>query len=367
MLAEAHPYVRRLLRFIALPYCFLFDVNWNECKRAKILVAYDLLYIFFKFKYYPDNYSICRLYEKSKKDWIYYYGSSYDAYSRVRLRKEVQPYDYQILFNDKAVTEKLCRGMNIRMPDYFGSFSPKDNYKVVIEEIFRNEPDIKLIIKPNMGRGGQGIDLLYKENHELLAKSEERVMSLNDYKITEPVVIQRVVTQDKRISAIGSSSVNTIRIITLLKKNREVLIVAASMRFGVGGSYVDNWSAGGVEPGIDISTGRLMEVAYDNKGVERREHPDSKIVFKDREIPFWEEVVNMAVKVQLACPFYKLIGLDVAITPEGPTLIEANANPDIPGQEQMSGPFLKNNAVLTAFNEYDLLVNRHQKRLLSKS
>jgi hypothetical protein len=32
-------------------------------------------------------------------------------------------------------------------------------------------------------------------------------------------------------------------------------------------------------------------------------------------------------------------------------------------QEQTSGPLLKNDEVLRAFGAYDLLVNRHQKKL----
>ena len=53
-------------------------VNWDECDRNKILVCYDHLYIFFALKYFPDNYTSCRLWEKPRSEWKYYYGRGYD-------------------------------------------------------------------------------------------------------------------------------------------------------------------------------------------------------------------------------------------------------------------------------------------------
>ena len=65
-------------------------------------------------------------------------------------------------------------------------------------------------------------------------------------------------------------------------------------------------------------------------------------------------------------PFYKLIGMDIAVTQVGPVLIEVNANPDIVFQEQTSGPLFKDKRVLKEFDKYDLLVNKYQKKLLDQ-
>jgi hypothetical protein len=46
-------------------------------------------------------------------------------------------------------------------------------------------------------------------------------------------------------------------------------------------------------------------------------------------------------------------------------LIEINGAPDFVAQEQWCGPLLKSKLVLRAFGEYDLLVNRHQRKLYS--
>ena len=61
-----------------------------------------------------------------------------------------------------------------------------------------------------------------------------------------------------------------------------------------------------------------------------------------------------------------MLGLDIAITPDGPVLIEMNPDPDLIFQEQTAGPLLKDRQILLEFEKYDLLINKYQKNLLSK-
>ena len=124
MLSETHPYIRRIIRFCLLPYCYFKLVPWHECTRSRINVLKDLLYIFFVLKYYPDNYGPCRLWEKDKSEWSFYYGSSYDPYQRQKLRKFVQRYDYRILYEDKELWQQFAKGLHIALPPYFGVIDP---------------------------------------------------------------------------------------------------------------------------------------------------------------------------------------------------------------------------------------------------
>ena len=81
-------------------------------------------------------------------------------------------------------------------------------------------------------------------------------------------------------------------------------------------------------------------------------------------VPEWERICTAAAAIQKAFPFYRMLGLDIAIDQNGePVLIEINGSPDLAGQEQMSGALLRSKPVLRAFGEYCLLVNRHQRKL----
>lgn len=367
MFSESHPLIRRTLRFIALPYCYFKLVNWKECTSSWYQVIKDLLYIFFKLKYFPDNYTPCRFWEKDRKEWCYYYGSSYHSYQRYKLRKEVQTYDRQIVFNDKVICEQLCKGIDVLMPRSFGVIKPdnnedKERIKKILNEIEFN----RLIIKPILGHAGRGIVLAIKKNNEIFIKSGGAEVELEKYNFKEEAIIQEVVTQIDEISAISSSSINTIRVLTLYTKASDIIPISSSMRFGVGESFVDNWSAGGIAVGVDYDTGRLKEIAFDKYGKQYKEHPVSKVKFLGFKIPMWNDIIEVAIKVQRACSFYKLIGMDIAVTKKGPILIEVNANPDIVFQEQTSGPLFKDRRVLIEFAKYNLLINDYQKGLTNE-
>lgn len=364
MLAESHPLIRRTLRFLALPYCYFKLIDWKECTKSRYQVAKDLLYVFFRLKYYPDNYAPCRLWEKERSIWSYYYGSSYHSYARYKFRKEVQPYEYQVIFNDKSVSEQLCKGMGIQVPTSYGLIDPECDCREVVANIFTDTELNVLIIKPILGHAGRGIILALKRLNGIVIETKDSEYSLAEYEFKVKSIIQEIIIQNAEIAKISNASLNTIRLISLLTRSQEVIILSASMRFGVGNAYVDNWSAGGIAVGVDHNNGTLMEIAYDKHGGQYYEHPDSKVVFKNYKIPFWDEVMQIPQKVQESCPFYKLIGVDVGISKNGPVLIEINANPDIVFQEQTAGPLLRDKRILSEFDKYDLLINKYQKSLL---
>ena len=162
----------------------------------------------------------------------------------------------------------------------------------------------------------------------------------------------------------SDASVNTVRILTMLTGHGDILIVSAALRAGIGGAIIDNWSAGGIGVGIDRRGGRLKKFAYDKRSRAYPAHPTTGVVFEDRPVPEWDRLSAFAADVQRAFPFYRLLGLDLALDQAGePVLIEINGAADLTFNEQVAGPLLKSVDVLRAFGDEDLLVNRHQRRL----
>ncbi|MCW8854866.1 MAG: hypothetical protein OQK76_00775 [Gammaproteobacteria bacterium] len=283
------------------------------------------------------------------------------------MRKDVQPFEYQILFNDKSVSELLCKSMGVQLPHSFGIIDPSDDCHSIIEDIFVSSGVNKLIIKPVLGHAGRGIILAIKNSTGIVIRTKEAECSLSDYVFKEKAIIQEVIIQDSEISKISNNSLNTIRVVSLLTNSNEVMILSSSMRFGSGNAFVDNWSAGGVAVGVDHKNGTLMEVAYDKHGNQYHKHPDTNVSFHNYQIPYWADVIEIAQIVQKSCSFYKLIGVDVAISTKGAVLIEINANPDIVFQEQTAGPLLKDSRTLAEFHKHDLLINKYQKNLLKNN
>ena len=350
------PYLRRFIRLLALPYCYFFLINWQECKISKLRVISDLLCIFFKLKYYPYNYALCRLWEKDRSTWKYYYGSIYEPYQRRRLNKEVQRREYSIIFDDKEVCYQICSSANIPLPKQYGCIDPGEDYLKKIEMIFSNCDCRKIIIKPVRGSGGKDIVLAYKYGNQIEMRKQNHVLALDQFKLGYRSVVQEYLEQHPSLLRF-SKSFNTMRVVTLLTKESEVLIIGALMRFGVGDAYIDNTSSGGIAVGIKLDNGELNSIAYDFDCKVYELHPTTKIAFAGFVIPYWTEVIDLAKTIQRHFTYYKLLGLDIGITPNGPVLIEINPSHDNVGLEQSYGPILKNERVLVEYLRYDLLVN----------
>ena len=362
MLSESHPFIRRVIRFIALPFFFARLVyKLNNTVPAKQILS-DLLYIFFKLKYFPYNYSLCRLWEKDRESWSFYYGSLYDPYQRHSLRKEVLPKKYRDIYRDKSKCYKICKDYALPVPRQFAVIGRNENYKERIRHIINENHLDKVIAKPILGFGGKGIVLISNNNGNIMVNNGSTIVSLNDWQLNSPSVVQEYIVQHEELSQM-SKSINTIRIVTILKKNGEVEIVGALMRFGVGSSFIDNTSQGGVKAGINIESGLLNEIGHDSNSKQYKVHPSSQIKFQGFSIPKWKDVVSLAIDVQTKIPQCKLLGQDIAITPEGPIIVELNEEYDNVGLEQACGPIFKNKNIWKVFESYNLFINDFQKQL----
>ncbi|WP_101760240.1 sugar-transfer associated ATP-grasp domain-containing protein [Oceanicoccus sp. KOV_DT_Chl] len=361
MLQESHPIIRQLIRFVALPYYYFIEVNWKECDVSRWQVVKDLLYIFFRLNYFPDNYNKCRLWELPREEWVYYYGSLYNPWQRWRLRKEVFPIKYRLLFDDKHICHLLCLACQLPVPMGHGIVEAR-NFKQRMLEILSDRPDKKLILKPIEGRGGAGILFVSKADEGIVVQAGKEFFPLDSYELTSVAVVQEFLEQHQALAAF-SSSVNTIRIVTMMTRSGDVIIIGARLRIGIGGALLDNTSQGGVAVKINMDDGTLVDVAHDNKGRSFYIHPTSNIAFEGFTVPCWQQVVALAEEVQRKLPYNKLLGQDIAVSKDGPVIIELNAEYDNVMFEQACGPLLKNKLVREEFSAYGLLINKYQKNL----
>lgn len=138
-------------------------------------------------------------------------------------------------------------------------------------------------------------------------------------------VIQAALKQSSTLARLNPSSVNTIRIISLLGKDGKVTIYSSVMRMGIGSARVDNASSGGVVAGI-CADGRLKPFAFSVKGEKyNKVHPGSGVAFEDIVIPHFEQVQDLAVKAHPMLPPFRLLSWDIALDEnDSPILIEVN-------------------------------------------
>jgi hypothetical protein len=355
------PILRRLIRFLALPVYFFSGIDWDVCPRSRIKVAFDLLYIFFRLKYYPDNYSLCHLWEKDRSQWHLYYGSIYNPYARFRLRREVQPKDYLIVFDDKHVCYQICKANGLPLPEQPAFIQPNEDVAGIISGILRSNPSRELVVKPVLGQGGLGIVLARMEKDQVVCIRGEEKFPLDQLVLTTPAVVQFRILQHPTLQAV-SSSTNTVRLVTLLTRDDDVILLGGISKFGRQGAFLDNRSRGGVGAGLDMETGRLMKYALDFRSRKHLKHPESGVTFEGFQLPDWDKALELAKRTQRLFPNFRLLGLDLAFSVDGPVLLEINPSHDNVGLEQACGPILARERVWEEFKRYDLLFSRAQLR-----
>ena len=143
----------------------------------------------------------------------------------------------------------------------------------------------------------------------------------------QEVIIEECLVSHKDM-VFGSSSLNTLRVHSLLDCDGNVHFMKFILRVGVGDSVVDNYCAGGCIYEIDEETGCVISKGYSKVHPESIVHPGTEIIMLGRQIPFWQEVKELVCKAHKMIPQMRFIGWDVAITGDGPELIEGNHHPD---------------------------------------
>lgn len=204
-----------------------------------------------------------------------------------------------------------------------------------------------IFIKPLAQYGGAGCFKINKNN------LKEDIEHCNEYVIGTGYIHEEVIQQHEVINKIHENCINSIRLLLYVDKNKIANIIVAYMRFGVGKSVVDNVSSGGFQVGLNLETGTLQEKGYQDMefgGAEFYKHPTSGFLFKNFKIPYFKEVLDLTNKASDFLPD-RIIGWDIAITPNGPILIEANEYPSIFGPDIIYGGLRKHPKIKELLSE----------------
>ena len=114
-------------------------------------------------------------------------------------------------------------------------------------------------------------------------------------------------------------------------------IVQAVLKMGRHNAITDNFSGGGLYTFLD-NDGVALYPATNSDGEIYEVHPQSGTDIVGFKVPFIKEAFKMVVKASAVTPEMKYIGWDVAVTEDGPVIVEGN---NIPGVFEPRGRFLK--------------------------
>lgn len=261
----------------------------------------------------------------------------------------LNPKKYYILARNKYLSHLILGANNIRKAELYCYYHPEGRVKNdhiacdydSVLAILKSKNIHSCVIKSTETSHGDGVivvnDIVYTDKDCILHLFDGRKVCLKDrLKEYEPLIFESKIYQTKQFDSFNSSSVNTIRFMTTLYPTGDVKIIAIWMKFGRAGVCVDNAGAGGnVDAGVDIKTGRIFNVTLFDGWRETRSithHPDSGTLLEGVFIENWKQITDEIIQFQKSIPYLKAIGWDIAITPEGPLVVEFNDYWDRTGQ-----------------------------------
>ncbi len=186
-----------------------------------------------------------------------------------------------------------------------------------LKEKIKNEKEL-FIKEAYESAGGHGVT--YLKNDKNYVSDFEKCIN----KIHVDIVIQKAIKQHKILSSLNETSVNTVRILSMLNLDGTVKIYSSILRMGIDGSKVDNASSGGITCGIN-EDGLLKNVAYKANGEKYLKHPTSGVRFETIKIPKFKEMKELVIKNHPQIPMSRLVSWDLALNEkEEIILIEVN-------------------------------------------
>lgn len=246
------------------------------------------------------------------------------------VRKRMPP---SSSFSDKGEFAEHCRAHGLPVAATIGI--ARDGALPGLPQI----PDQDIFIKPLDGKGGRGAERWifigggrFKSGERELSAGEvrEHILGLSRQ---APVILQPRLANHQSLAGLNCGALTTVRVLTCLNRAGQPEVIGAALRMAVqAGSVVDNFHVGGIAAAIEIDTGELgpaTDLGKDARIGWLERHPVGGAVIAGRKLDWWFSLRDLALAAHHAFNDRLFVGWDIAMTPEGPVIVEANGSPDL--------------------------------------
>ncbi len=283
-----------------------------------------------------------------------------------RLWSALNPIEYRYIFKNKLVFHQVCDSVGLPVPLLIGVFDP-DCGRTADGRPLRTRDDIaefilgleepEIVIKPAEGAEGRmvrafsgteesgeptlleldGTPITARQLYDYMTDEQLIAQACSGGSDIRPVfLIERRLTPHPEMADLSPKTLCSFRVATLRDTGVEPHIIGATYKYQRTASGADNMHRGSMAISIDIDTGILgtgwtmlheyYKGVFDSlPPVERLESdPVTDVQFKDRRIPMWDGVKDVALRAAETFPYVRAVGWDIAVTPDGPVILEGN-------------------------------------------
>ncbi|HUF62027.1 MAG TPA: sugar-transfer associated ATP-grasp domain-containing protein [Verrucomicrobiales bacterium] len=197
-------------------------------------------------------------------------------------------------------------------------------------------PSCSFVAKPDRGAQGWGVEIF-----DLLAEGggyrgfdggafspAELAHHLNERSTRSALILQPRIAMHPALAPLSSGALPTLRVITLREPDGTLSAWFPRLNLPVGRHASDNMRSGGgaIASAVDLNSARLgPATGKEALGGIHDLHPDTGVTITGFPVPCFHDAMALARRAQAAMTGLPSIGWDIAITPDGPLLVEANS------------------------------------------
>lgn len=298
-------------RIMAMDYKRMFKVAKDvslKSNKPYMYIVFDIIICGIKYGAGYLDYSLFEMYNLNNEQRKTYLtrGKNNAFIVKYNAKEHFDDFDNKVKFNN-IFSKYLKRE--------FLSIKDEDKQKV-IDWINDKKVFVAKDILGTCGKGVKKIDLLKFK----CAEDVYQYLLNNNF-----MMIEELVYQHHDLNNLHPYSINTIRLVTILKNNK-AHIVGAFLRIG-NGDFVDNINSGGMAAPINEITGIIEYPAQDKDGIIYDKHPLTNVSIVGFKIPCWDKCIDLVNEAVNVIPSVRYVGWDISVTENGPVFIEANPFP----------------------------------------
>lgn len=266
---------------------------------------------------------------------------------RRAAQDRLNPVSLEPFTEQKLLFYDYCRANGIPVPELYGTAGRAGGWSRLSGRVvsgreafaaFLAEIPGDLVVKPSFGNLGDGVRVLARADGGLtdLGGSPVDPAVLHDEICADPAsdvhVVQERLRNHPAVEEIARSPVlQTLRISTIVRPDGSVLVLGGVLRVAVGTVDTDNFHKGETGNGYcpvsldDGELGPLTLRAPEGFGLRVTPTvPGTGTRVAGRRLPFIEESCRLVRRAALLFLPMRTLGWDVAMTADGPVVIEAN-------------------------------------------
>ncbi len=262
------------------------------------------------------------------------------------LHRELSPPNLRGITN-KWIAFNLFRQFGLPTPRVYGFFDPvfgrtTDGKPLQdqndLNRLLNRNDVTAFVIKPVLGSKGTGISVFTERRSDKFIRADGKDLSLREVfdlcrecchldspKARGGAVIQERVQQHQFLEKINPTCTNTLRITTLIANDGSIEFLYHVLKLGRGNSAVDNIDKGAFV--VDLNRDGILQpanVIHPDHIEVVESHPMTGASFSGGKLPYFEQALDLALEAQRHLSQLRTLGFDIAITDNGPTIIEAN-------------------------------------------